>query len=392
MHLERTLKKYRLRQGVFITPDRDNRIYIGLPHRGVSLAVPEGVTQKEIMNNLHLYFQISQDPIPQDLEEFARRNSLKEYSWDEQIIAPFIESCLQLKLIDEVEENAFLETNCTMEMNSAHSIFFQQLYHPERSLESWRGGKNTDDLLNRRSLTRIAIYGENRLAVALIPALINSGYQLLHLSPRAPVGEIDRENPSNHSRKKKPQINDRITTNHLCGMGATVGDVGVSYSHFVNTHIENTGWSFARPSKKETKPDAIIATTQPHADHLQQWMSDSIPHLIISNIFESFVEIGPFVIPGKTPCYRCINLWKIDLIPHAQRAMIDLLNCDQQEMPIGAVAMISGHLILSLNTYLSKDESCLSKSNSIRINLFDPCSPTHIAWQPHSLCGCMDLD
>lgn len=392
MQPETSEKRYKLREGVFIAPDGVERIYVGLPHRGVSLAIPVGQSQSEVLDQLNSFFLVQSEMNLIDTGNNHHQKVDKVFFIDHSILMPFIESCSQLKLIDEVGANFPFTTEFSTEIKSAQSIFFQQLYQPEKSLEAWRHGSKSDDSLSNRSQARIAIYGENRLALALITTLINSGYQVLHLSPRAHLGEMDLEDHRSNTRRKKPKIKDRIETNQLCGIGATVNDVGISYTQFVNTHMENSGWSFARPSNKAGKPTLIIATSQPYADHLQQWMSDSIPHILVSNILESFVEIGPVVIPGKTACYRCINLWKIDLHPHAQRAMIDLINSARQEMSAGAVALIAGHLLLSLNTYFSREESCLDKSNSVRINLFDPCSPSHISWQPHSMCGCLDLD
>jgi hypothetical protein len=62
-----------------------------------------------------------------------------------------------------------------------------------------------------------------------------------------------------------------------------------------------------------------------------------------------------------------------------------------QEMPSGAIALLTGHLLLTLNTLASQAQSCSLNSTTLRINLFEPCSPSHISWQPHSLCGCMGI-
>lgn len=41
---------------------------------------------------------------------------------------------------------------------------------------------------------------------------------------------------------------------------------------------------------------------------MQRWISEGSSHLIVEAHSSAEVRIGPFVIPGKSPCYRCLQL------------------------------------------------------------------------------------
>ncbi|MFM7355796.1 MAG: hypothetical protein ACKO12_02325, partial [Actinomycetota bacterium] len=56
------------------------------------------------------------------------------------------------------------------------------------------------------------------------------------------------------------------------------------------------------------RPRLIISVGPPTPDVLQRWISEGSNHLIIEPHSSAEVRIGPYVIPGKSPCYRCLQI------------------------------------------------------------------------------------
>ena len=157
---------------------------------------------------------------------------------------------------------------------------------------------------------------------------------------------------------------------------------------------------------------------------MQSWMSENIVHLPISNIIEEKIIIGPIVIPGKTPCLNCLNLWRADQFPHQSSfeilAALDSGEGKGLELPSAQVALLTGLITTQVIQFLQSNQSnqsnqsikdCTSVDSKISdgsvkligatlaINLFDPLDSISSSdetfgyryWQPHISCGCQRL-
>ncbi|CAB4741040.1 unannotated protein [freshwater metagenome] len=152
-------------------------------------------------------------------------------------------------------------------------------------------------------------------------------------------------------------------------------------------------------------------------------MSEEIPHLAISNLIENKITIGPIVIPGKSPCLNCLDLWRIEQYPHfAEFELLTALENSEVislELPAAQVALISGLIAIavvefcaSFSTKLKIDfwQSLELVGGTLEIDLLNPIPARTVRtvknetggkeigkfsryryWQPHISCGCQRL-
>ena len=159
-------------------------------------------------------------------------------------------------------------------------------------------------------------------------------------------------------------------------------------------------------------PDFIISTELIPQETVQGWLSENITHLPISNLIENKIVIGPIVIPGKTPCLNCLNLWRADQYPHQNSfeilAALDGGERKGLELPSAQVAFLTGLITTQVIQYcssLDSEETQVFKNliklvgATLAINLFDPLGSIssddetfgYRYWQPHISCGCQRL-
>ncbi|GBL23103.1 hypothetical protein EMGBS5_10970 [Clavibacter sp.] len=67
------------------------------------------------------------------------------------------------------------------------------------------------------------------------------------------------------------------------------------------------------------RPRLIISVGGPTPDVLQRWISEGSNHLIIEPHSSAEVRIGPYVIPGKSPCYRCLQISSEEKLSSVER-------------------------------------------------------------------------
>jgi hypothetical protein len=151
-------------------------------------------------------------------------------------------------------------------------------------------------------------------------------------------------------------------------------------------------------------PDLIISTESVPQETMQNWLSENIVHLPISNLIENKIVIGPIVIPGKTPCLNCLNLWRAEQFPH-QNSFEILVALDYGEgkgleLPSAQVALLTGLITTQVIQYCTSPVGAAKLIGAtLAINLFDPLdsiSPDdqtfgYRYWQPHISCGCQRL-
>ena len=139
---------------------------------------------------------------------------------------------------------------------------------------------------------------------------------------------------------------------------------------------------------------------------MQNWLSENIVHLPISNLIENKIVIGPIVIPGKTPCLNCLNLWRAERFPHHNSfEILVALDCGEGkglELPSAQVALLTGLITTQVIQYCSSLDSVEAVKlvgATLAINLFDPLGSIssddetfgYRYWQPHISCGCQRL-
>ena len=281
----------------------------------------------------------------------------------------------------------------------------------EANLYSWHpqieNGISAETLISKRRYFSIMIYGKNRLALSLFTVLQASGFSLIKLTDRA----------YSASANSKAQIE----PDEVCGLAIRGSDVGLQKALVLADLARNSQLFPLESLVFPELPDLIISTESIPQETMQSWMSENIVHLPISNIIEEKIIIGPIVIPGKTPCLNCLNLWRADQFPHQSSfeilAALDSGEGKGLELPSAQVALLTGLITTQVIQFLQSNQSnqsikdCTSVDSKISdgsvkligatlaINLFDPLDSISSSdetfgyryWQPHISCGCQRL-
>ena len=291
------------------------------------------------------------------------------------------------------------------ELPAANLVNSLNRMRAEENLYSWHPqadtGISAETLIGKRRNFSIMIYGRNRLALSLFAVLQASGFTQVKLT--------DRTNSAGNDSIAQIEPSD------VCGLAIRGSDVGLRKPLVLadlarNSQLFPTG-DLALPAFPVI-PDLIISTQSVHQETMQNWLSENIVHLPISNLIENKIVIGPIVIPGKTPCLNCLNLWRAERFPHHNSfEILVALDCGEGkglELPSAQVALLTGLITTQVIQYcslLDSEGTQVSKNlitlvgATLAINLFDPLDSIssddesfgYRYWQPHISCGCQRL-
>ena len=291
------------------------------------------------------------------------------------------------------------------ELPAANLVNSLNRMRAEENLYSWHPqadtGISAETLIGKRRNFSIMIYGRNRLALSLFAVLQASGFTQVKLT--------DRTNSTGNDSIAQIEPSD------VCGLAIRGSDVGLRKPLVLadlarNSQLFPTG-DLALPAFPVI-PDLIISTQSVPQETMQNWLSENIVHLPISNLIENKIVIGPIVIPGKTPCLNCLNLWRAERFPHHNSfEILVALDCGEGkglELPSAQVALLTGLITTQVIQYcslLDSEGTQVSKNliklvgATLAINLFDPLGSIssddetfgYRYWQPHISCGCQRL-
>ena len=291
------------------------------------------------------------------------------------------------------------------ELPAANLVNSLNRMRAEENLYSWHPqadtGISAETLIGKRRNFSIMIYGQNRLALSLFAVLQASGFTQVKLT--------DRTNSTGNDSIAQIEPSD------VCGLAIRGSDVGLRKPLVLadlarNSQLFPTG-DLALPAFPVI-PDLIISTQSVPQETMQNWLSENIVHLPISNLIENKIVIGPIVIPGKTPCLNCLNLWRAERFPHHNSfEILVALDCGEGkglELPSAQVALLTGLITTQVIQYcslLDSEGTQVSKNliklvgATLAINLFDPLGSIssddetfgYRYWQPHISCGCQRL-
>lgn len=217
-------------------------------------------------------------------------------------------------------------------------------------------------VLARRNFS-VLIFGSDRIATSLLPILGASGFSNLRLTNRA--------SPRHPSQ--------RVSGTELLGTFLRSSDIG----QLKGEHLEELRREyslFEKNSAMETRINLVIATEIPPADQLQRWMNEQTPHLLIQRGHGGIVRIGPLVLPGKTPCLRCVEL--------AQPLQEFLTDCEIPESSGAMTALAIGVIAADLARFVS-DGSSHFLATTIDYAPTYLASPYSQKWLTHHNCGCL---
>jgi hypothetical protein len=262
-------------------------------------------------------------------------------------------------------------------------------WHPAVNIE-----KSSQALIGERRNFSLVIYGRNRLALSLFGVLQASGFSVIKI--------IDRMGSTNSDSLVQ------ISPDEVCGLAIRGSDVGLRKTLVIADIARNSQLFPTENLEFPLHPNFIISTESIPQEIMQQWMSEEIPHLVASNLIENKIILGPIVLPGKTPCLNCLNLWRSEQFPHhSSFEFLSALDSEETkglEIPSAQVALLTGLLatyVIEYCAYLCAGADTAPKlfGTTLTLNLFDPLnfetsedeSVGYRYWQPHLSCGCQRL-
>ena len=364
----------RLRSGVnyFAVGNEFNPcMYVGFSHRGVELESQIAKYLLQLLDGSHTLESIYQ-LLAGNLKEVAE--ILKVL--DREQLIEFRTS----KLVTFIE-GEFAPVNLISFTNKMRAEENLYCWHPAISID-----RSSESLINSRRNFAIIIFGRNRLALSLFSILQASGFSQVKI--------IDRSISSSFAASVQ------IAPEEVCGLAIRGSDVGMRKASVIADLARNSQLFPAQDLAFPTVPDFIISTETIPQETLQRWMSEATPHLAISNLIENRVEIGPIVLPGKSPCLNCLSLWRSEQYPHHKKfeliAALDGAQVKSLELPSAQVALLSGIIAIHVIEYCANQFQPNQNVSQLvgatqSTNLFDPQGAEVRYWQPHIACGCQSL-
>lgn len=226
-----------------------------------------------------------------------------------------------------------------------------------------RGGLTA---LERRAAATVAVIGLGRLGMVLAGTLAAAGVGTLLLDD---------------GRRVRP---------------ADVG-VGGLREHHVGRARARAAAEVLVESSRSTRigterdvPDVVALVFDEVADPIAtaRLVAEGVPHLAVV-VREGDVVVGPFVVPGLTPCLHCLDLHRADhdarwpeLAAQLRAAARDVPAAQESCVAGVAGALAAAHVLAGLDGHVPP-----TRGETVEMSLPDAL-PRVRSWTPHPGCGC----
>jgi bacteriocin biosynthesis cyclodehydratase domain-containing protein len=265
-------------------------------------------------------------------------------------------------------------------------IQLQNRISPELEQSTWIDGVTDGGIsvLSGRQSYLIEISGSSRVATLLYMLLLASGFTQVRFTQAAR------------------------------GRDAAIGDLDIAVDGMTSAHF---GFSFTKKREElrreyslfpldksanyldeASTPDLVIACGDIDPEKLALWMSYGQTFITIPHPTGGRAEIGPIVIPGKTPCLRCAQLSEREQSGVTdQRTLREESSHEYPQIAAHAIAAMAASKVVALcDERTVKDSestnfSQLSPEHFGKITVVDYQSltePQVVAITRHPLCGC----
>ena len=232
-------------------------------------------------------------------------------------------------------------------------------------------------VLSARQSYLIEISGSNRVATLLYSLLLASGATQTRYCAKSVA----------HAR---------ISDLDIALAGISPKDIGAPLIKERETHRQDLSLF---PLDKEfsyldelSTPDLAIHCGDLDPEKYAHWMASGQPFLHIPSPIADVAEIGPLVIPGKTPCIRCAHLSRQS---HNGAASVPTLPTSlattSDGYPVIAahyVAAIAASLALSFCDCLTRNEECAVTGKVTICDYQSLSTPQEVVIARHPHCGC----
>lgn len=366
-------------------------IYVGFSHRGIELQIEIASQLLQLLDGSH-----SLEHILRIVSNSAPNSAIAVIQMLHSArLIEFRKSPLRL-------EFARKKTASRSEMMPVNLVNSFNRMQAEENLSSWHPTigieRSAETLISERRSFSVLIYGRNRLALSLFSVLQASGFGIIKVNDR--LGSTNGESLV------------QIEPNEVCGLAIRGSDVGMRKTLVLADLARNSQLFFAENLAFPKVPSFIISTESVPQEIMQGWMSEAIPHLLVSSLTENKIVLGPIVLPGISPCINCLNLWRAEQFPHHNLFEL-LVALDSEdtiglEIPSAQVALLTGLLatyVIEYCTYSGGGNVPRLIGSTLTLNLFEPLGCEDLGknenegnegigyryWQPHLSCGCQRL-
>ncbi len=372
----RTLK----RGTSLFTTSTPGEYFLGTSSRAIRIYTSE---QKIIAE--HLARGVSEDDIARiaGVSPIAIHNLMTELAHQSLIDLTQGSITLADRFVSKLDGRA--QKNSKPQRDGAY-IQLQNRISPELEQSTWIDGvcDGGISVLSQRQNYLIEISGNNRVATLLYTLLLTSGFTQVRFTQTAR------------------------------GRDAAIGDLDIGVDGMTSAHF---GFSFTKKREElrreyslfpldksanyldeASTPDLAIACGDIDPEKLALWMSYSQPFIAIPHPTGGRAEIGPIVIPGKTPCLRCAKLSEREQSGvTSQRTLCDESSDEYPQIAAHAIAAMAASKIVALC-----DERTVKGSESANFSQLSPehfgkitvvdyqalAEPQVVAITRHPLCGC----
>ena len=227
------------------------------------------------------------------------------------------------------------------------------------------------EMLLARQRLKISIVGEgkfqfSRIAIALFTNLLASGFS-----------QTEFKSSNSISLDAKVEIVD------LIGGLFSLGDIGLSKLEMLQkTRAEISLF----PLKEDAVSELIVSIGPPHPHTQKESLNRKIPILVIDFVSGDELRIGPFFLPGKTPCYSCLLLSEKDsgALTKVESAYFP---SDFTELCASLAIAGAGLASLAIAEFSDTGTSSLA-GRSINFSTENFLAPQSRSWQHHPNCSC----
>jgi bacteriocin biosynthesis cyclodehydratase domain-containing protein len=240
------------------------------------------------------------------------------------------------------------------------------------------GGART---LARRLAAQVRIHGSGRVAAGVASLLTTSAVCVTHADPAGQAA--GSPSPPPPATAPAPPATAPPATAPSAAPSAAAHPAAAA------TPPPSAAASPRMTPASAARPDLVVLTAR-HLPELQaELMRDQVPHLVVS-ASEAIGIVGPLVIPGRTACLRCLDLFRTDHDPAWPLILAQLagrppgpLACDA---PLAAA--VAAQATSQALAFIDRGPSAVAVTNGTLELVLPSWQWRRRTWSPHPECSC----
>lgn len=183
---------------------------------------------------------------------------------------------------------------------------------------------------------------------------------------------------------------DGLVTSADLGVGGYLPrDVGSPRAEAAHRIVHDANAAVRTQAPARTEPDLLVLIEHGAADPARSRLSMSagVAHLSVV-VQEASVLVGPLVVPGVTPCLRCVDLWRADVDDRWGVVVAQLAAAARPHGPEeSALAAVAGSLAAAQALAHLDGRTPTVRGAGLEVSLPEAV-PRVRSWAVHPDCGC----